>query len=57
MNTALQLEQIQHKASQVMLGNSIFAAGDLKAMGPALGKAGFDWVVASIDNEGVRRFD
>ena len=45
------------KASQVMLGNSIFASGDLKAMGPALGEAGFDWVVVGIDNEGVRRFD
>jgi pantoate kinase len=45
------------KASQVMLGNSIFATGDLKAMGHALGEARFDWVIVSIDNEGVRRAD
>ncbi len=41
--------------SQVMLGNSVFATGDLDAMGEALDKAGFHWTTARIDNEGVRR--
>jgi pantoate kinase len=45
------------RASQVMLGNSVFAAGDTEAMGRDLNDAGFDWVVTRIDNEGVRLFD
>jgi pantoate kinase len=43
------------KASQVMLGNSVFATGDTAAMGRELDDAGYDWSVTSIDNEGVRR--
>ena len=45
------------KASQVMLGNSVFAVGDVDAMGRDLKDAGFHWTVAGIDNEGVRRLD
>ncbi len=44
-------------ASQVMLGNSVFAVGDLEAMGRDLEGEGFHWTIASIDNEGVRRVD
>ena len=42
-------------ASQVMLGNSVFATGDLDAMGIELEGAGFHWTLVDIDNEGVRR--
>jgi pantoate kinase len=42
-------------ASQVMLGNSVFATGDMEAMGRDLDEAGFEWVVVAIDNQGVRR--
>lgn len=43
------------KASQVMLGNSVFAVGDTDAMGRELGEAGFHWTLTDVDNEGVRR--
>jgi pantoate kinase len=43
------------KGSQVMLGNSVFATGDLDPMGRELEGAGFDFTVVSVDNEGVRR--
>jgi pantoate kinase len=42
------------RASQVMLGNSVFAAGDLDAMAEDLGSEGFSYRVTCIDNEGVR---
>lgn len=45
------------RASQVMLGNSIFAVGDLDVMGRKLGMAGYEWTCVSIDNQGVRRLD
>jgi pantoate kinase len=45
------------RASQVMLGNSVFAVGDLDLMGQDLGVEGFDWAVASVDNQGVRLLD
>ncbi len=45
------------RASQVMLGNSVFAAGDVDAMGRDLDEAGFRWTLVDIDNEGVRRLD
>jgi hypothetical protein len=38
-----------------MLGNSVFATGDLEPMGRELEEMGFDWKVVSVDNEGVRR--
>jgi pantoate kinase len=43
------------RASQVMLGNSVFATGDVEAMGDGLDEGGFHWTVVDIDNEGVRR--
>ena len=43
------------RASQVMLGNSVFAAGDLDAMGRGLEEAGFHWTTVEVDNEGARR--
>jgi pantoate kinase len=43
------------RASQVMLGNSVFAVGDVDAMGRELGEAGFRWTLTDVDNEGVRR--
>jgi pantoate kinase len=43
------------RGSQVMLGNSVFATGDLEPMGRELEEAGFDGRVVSVDNEGVRR--
>ena len=45
------------KASQVMLGNSVFAAGDMDAIGKDLAEAGFHWTLVDIDNEGARRLD
>ncbi len=44
-------------ASQVMLGNSVFATGDLDAMGEALAAEGFSWTVVDVDNRGVRLLD
>lgn len=43
------------RASQVMLGNSVFAAGDLEAMAKDLGSEGFSYRLTSIDNVGVRQ--
>jgi len=45
------------RVSQVMLGNSIFAVGDLEAMGRGLDDAGYEWTIVNIDNQGVRRLD
>jgi len=45
------------RASQVMLGNSVFAAGDVGPMGRALEDGGFHWTRATIDNVGVRVID
>ena len=42
------------RASQVMLGNSIYAVGDLEAMMTALRTGGFASRVTRIDNQGVR---
>jgi pantoate kinase len=42
------------RASQVMLGNSVFAVGDMDAMAEDLGSEGFSYRMTSIDNEGVR---
>jgi len=42
------------RASQVMLGNSVFATGDLDAMAEDLGSEGFSYRITCIDNEGVR---
>jgi len=41
-------------ASQVMLGNSVFATGDLGAMGEELAAEGFAWASVKVDNLGVR---
>ena len=45
------------KASQVMLGNSVFATGDLEAMAIDLEEAGYRFRLTSIDNRGVRVLD
>jgi pantoate kinase len=45
------------RASQVMLGNSVFAVGDLGPMSDALEEEGFESVLTSIDNSGVRAVD
>jgi pantoate kinase len=45
------------RASQVMLGNSVFAVGDLEPMSEALEEEGFNCRVTSIDNSGVRLSD
>jgi len=45
------------RASQVMLGNSVFATGDLEAMGEALTAEGFSWTIVEFDNRGVRLLD
>ena len=42
------------RASQVMLGNSVFAAGDLDPMAEELGSEGFSYRMTRIDNDGVR---
>jgi len=42
------------RASQVMLGNSVFAIGDLDAMAENLGSEGFSYRMTSIDNDGVQ---
>jgi pantoate kinase len=41
-------------ASQVMLGNSIFAIGDLESMGLALDELGYSWTTTRVDNDGAR---
>jgi len=42
------------RASQVMLGNSIFAAGDLEAMGREMDRLGRPHRVVGVDNRGAR---
>jgi pantoate kinase len=42
------------RASQVMLGNSIFAAGDLAAMGREMDRLGRPHRVVRVDNRGAR---
>ncbi len=42
------------RASQVMLGNSVFAVGDVGAMAEGLDERGFSSLVTSVDNEGAR---
>jgi pantoate kinase len=44
-------------ASQVMLGNSVFAVGDLDAMAFDLWDAGFTHRITTVDNVGVRMLD
>lgn len=41
-------------ASQVMLGNSVYATGDLEAMGRSLEAEGFSFRITGVENEGVR---
>ncbi len=45
------------RASQVMLGNSVFAVGAMEPMSEALEDEGFSSMVTSIDNSGVRLSD
>jgi pantoate kinase len=40
--------------SQVMLGNSIFAMGDVETIGQVLDEAGYHFRITNVDNEGVR---
>jgi hypothetical protein len=40
-----------------MLGNSVFAVGDVESMGRDLTDDGFQWTVTKIDNQGVRPLD
>jgi len=42
------------RASQVMLGNSIFAAGDLAAMGKEMDRLGRPYRVVRVDDQGAR---
>lgn len=42
------------RASQVMLGNSIFAAGDLEAMGKEMDRLGRPYRIVGVDNRGAR---
>ncbi len=42
------------KVSQVMLGNSVFALGDLKPMGAALDGLSYSWTTTRVDNVGAR---
>ena len=46
--------EVHGRASQVMLGNSVFAAGDLDAMAEDLGAEGISYRITIIDNDGVR---
>ncbi|UCC93415.1 MAG: hypothetical protein JSW25_01745, partial [Thermoplasmata archaeon] len=57
VETMIGLCSAHGSVSQVMLGNSVFATGDLKAMGRELEAEGFKWVVTSVDNLGVRTLD
>ncbi len=42
------------RASQVMLGNSVFAVGDLDSMADALAAMGFHSMTVAVDNKGAR---